>query len=123
MKSSLVLSIACLTVLVLIVAGCTSPPQGGTVSTVVPIITLLPTDATCGITSCHGTNLACGANPPQVCTADYQLGDKCRLYAFCDNSNGNCSLVTSPAFLNCTSCVAKCGGADPAEILSCEEKC
>jgi hypothetical protein len=77
----------------------------------------------CEFTSCHGLDLACGPNPPKACTAIYQLGDKCRLYAFCSKANDTCQLVTTPQFDACKSCVGKCGGGDPAEFLSCEEKC
>jgi hypothetical protein len=53
----------------------------------------------------------------------YQLGDKCRQYAYCDNSGGTCKLNTTPQFDSCKACVEKCGGADATEILTCEEMC
>jgi hypothetical protein len=111
-------------ILVVLISGCTSPQQGSAVPPVSPAVTATPAAlSTCGFTSCHGLSLACGPNPPQVCTAIYEIGDKCRQYAYCSNAGGTCSLVTTPQFDNCKSCIEKCGGGDPAEIFSCEEKC
>jgi hypothetical protein len=126
-------------ILVILIAGCMSgSPGGGTVPTTSPPLTFVtpsgtlvipsgtagePEASTCGLTSCHGLDLACGPNPPQVCTMEYQLGDKCRQFATCSNANGSCRLVTTPQFDSCKACVQKCGGADPAEIFTCEEKC
>jgi len=124
MKNTFVAASMCMAVLAMFIAGCTSPHQGGAVPPVSPSVTTSPTAlSACGFTSCHGLNLACGRNPPQVCTALYELGDKCRQYAYCSNAGGTCSLVTTGQFDNCKSCIEKCGGADPAEIFSCEEKC
>lgn len=106
-------------ILIALIAGCTSSPtQGGTVPTVTGNFA-----AACGFTTCHGLDLACGPNPPQVCTQEYQLGDKCRQFATCSNANGSCHLVTTPQYDSCKACIQKCGGADPAEIFTCEEKC
>jgi hypothetical protein len=127
-------------ILFVLAAGCTSnPSQGGTVLPVSPPVTTIvlpsgtivipsvtavsPGTSTCGFTTCHGPDLACGPNPPQVCTALYQLGDKCRQFASCSNANNSCRLVTTPQYDSCRACVQKCGGADPAEIFGCEEKC
>ncbi|HEX3002040.1 MAG TPA: hypothetical protein VHN82_06695, partial [Methanoregula sp.] len=80
----------------------------------------------CEITSCHGLNLACGANPPEVCTMEYRIGDKCRQYASCDSSGGSCRLVTDPEFDRCRTCVEQCMAketADPAVAFDCEAKC
>ncbi len=107
----------------LALAGCTSAPYGTPAATPAPGAAGTPPAATCGFTSCHGLDLACGSSPPQVCTADYQLGDRCRQYAYCDGSSGSCTLVKTPRFETCRACVEKCGGADATEILTCEEKC
>ncbi|MGA2912343.1 MAG: hypothetical protein ABSE07_02375 [Methanoregula sp.] len=124
MKTSLVILAMCITVLAMLIAGCTSSQQGGAVPPVSPsVATTTATSFTCGFTNCHGLDLACGPNPPQVCPMYYQLGDKCRQYAYCSNTSGSCSLVTTQQFASCKSCIERCGGADPAEILSCEEKC
>jgi hypothetical protein len=124
MKKTVYISITGSIVLVILVAGCISPLPGGQVPPVSPVVTTITVSpSACGITSCHGLNLACGPNPPEVCTAIYQIGDKCRQYAYCSTTGGTCSLVTTPQFNACKTCIEKCGGADPAEILSCEEKC
>ena len=126
MKTFLAISVMGMAILTMLIAGCTSFPQGGAVPTATPTIATTPPptlSSTCGFTSCHGLDLACGPNPPQVCTAIYQLGDKCRQYAYCSTTNDTCRLVTTRQFETCKTCIGKCGGADPAEILSCEEKC
>lgn len=124
-------------ILIILSAGCTSnSPPVGPIQTapvtpiVIPSVTLTfppgtegPGASTCGFTTCHGPDLACGPNPPQVCTALYQLGDKCRQYASCSDAGNSCRLVTTPQYDSCRVCVQKCGGADPAEIFGCEEKC
>jgi len=113
-------------VLTVAVCGCTSGnPQGNTGATLSmsPTVSVVTGSGSCGFTTCHGLSLACGPNPPQVCTMEYALGDKCRQYAYCDGSEGSCRLVTSQQFDTCKSCIQRCGGADPAEIFTCEEKC
>ena len=100
----------------LFVAGCTSVSPG----TQIPA----PDPASCGITSCHGLDLACGANAPEVCTMEYRLGDKCRQYARCDVSGGTCTLVKDPEFEICKTCVEQCElYSDPPKAFECEAKC
>ena len=106
-----------------------------TISTTATIVTIISPETTatiagessCGITTCHGLELACGKNAPQVCTMEYRLGDKCRQYAECiTGSSGSCTLVTSPQFASCKSCVETCGNTtvnDPQKAFACEEKC
>ena len=121
MKNSFPISAVGIAFLALLAAGCTAPLQGGATPSVVtttPVASL-----SCGFTSCHGLDLACGRAPPQVCTALYQLGDKCRQYAYCSDAGGSCTIVRTAAFDTCKSCIEKCGGADAAEIFTCEEKC
>jgi len=111
-------------VLTMLIAGCVTPLTSGPVPPVSPVVTTITVSpSACGFTSCHGLNLACGTNPPEVCTAIYQIGDKCRQYAYCSANGSTCSLVTTPEFTACKDCIEKCGGADAAEILTCEEKC
>lgn len=85
------------------------------------------TSGTCQFTSCHGLNLACGMSEPRMCTMEYQLGDKCRQYAQCTSaSDGTCSLVKSPEFDTCVSCVKGCSkdaGSDPVAAFDCEARC
>jgi hypothetical protein len=105
----------------LLAAGCTAIHQGNTTP---PAGTTIPAPSfSCGFTTCHGLDLACGRDPPQICTAVYQTGDKCRQYAYCTDAGGECTLVTTPEFDTCKSCIEQCGGADETEILLCEEKC
>jgi len=130
MKHPVVLSLlvfALLTAVVLF-AGCISaPPDTKPVPPVSPVTTApVSSGSSCGITSCHGLDLACGANPPEVCTMEYRLGDKCRQYARCDSSGGSCTLVTDPQFAPCKACVEQCAAretADPAAAFDCEAKC
>jgi len=115
--SAPVVALAFLAVFAVIAAGCTATP--GIPATPVPS----PTPLACGFTSCHGLDLSCGYNPPQVCTALYQLGDKCRQLAYCNATGGSCTFVSTPEFEACKRCVNQCGGADSTEIFLCEEKC
>jgi hypothetical protein len=118
--------IVCLAVFVVLGAGCVSFLPDTTVPPVTPTIVTTPfpvPSSACGFTTCHGLDLACGTNPPQVCTMEYQLGDTCRQFAYCITTNSTCQLGTTPQYDTCRSCIQKCGGADPSEIFSCEEKC
>jgi hypothetical protein len=63
----------------------------------------------CGLESCHGLEATCGPNVPQFCTAEYQLGDKCRQYLRCEAINNSCRLVDDGGkFQKCKSCVEQC---------------
>jgi hypothetical protein len=122
---------------VLFTAGCTSVFPGGTKETPVPtplptpVPTAVPAEtpgaSSCGFTTCHGSDLACSTSAPQICTAMYQIGDKCRQYASCDTGGGGCTLVTSnPKFVNCKACAERCqiqAGPDSLAAMTCEEKC
>ncbi|MGA2917374.1 hypothetical protein [Methanoregula sp.] len=139
MKHNTLILCICSVVLVtaLLAAGCTSAPKTGTTpatqvpTPVAPVTTIVtpgnPASATCGFTTCHGFDLACGTNGPQICTTDYQPGDKCRQYAQCSSgSDGSCSLVTSPQYDSCKTCAQNCelrAGADNLAAASCEEQC
>lgn len=136
MKNQPLIYSVCVIVLVaaLFAAGCTSIFPGGATTTPAPVPTPAPTavpsdtpiPSICGFTTCHGSDLACGMDAPQICTAMYQIGDKCRQYARCDTSAGSCTLVTSPKFTQCKACADRCqiqAGADGLAAMSCEEKC
>lgn len=116
----------------LLTAGCTNTntkPVQTAAPTPVPETTIPPTTTapiSCGLTSCHGLDLACGSNPPDVCTMEYKLGDRCRKYAHCDASGGSCTLVKDSGFVSCKNCVEDCeirAGDDTLSAVSCEEKC
>ncbi|OGG07344.1 hypothetical protein A2872_03395 [Candidatus Gottesmanbacteria bacterium RIFCSPHIGHO2_01_FULL_42_12] len=80
----------------------------------------------CGLENCHGLNLVCGSNIPDVCGMSYQLGDKCRKFANCQIVNGVCQSIKSPEFEKCQSCVNSCNRQyqnKPEEAFSCEAKC
>jgi len=116
----------------LFTAGCTLSSGGTVTPTPVPrtVPAAIPSDtpipATCGFTTCHGSDLACGTNAPEVCTMEYRIGDRCRQYAHCDTSGGSCTLVSSPKFTACKACAERCqvqAGPDSLAAMTCEEKC
>jgi len=131
MNSSAFICLVCTVLLAVVLgtAGCTSVSPGDT--GVAPVSTVTtPADSasgsSCGFTTCHGLDLACGADAPDICTMEYQLGDKCRQYARCDTGGGSCTLVTSPEFDSCASCVKQCkakAGSDVVSAFECEETC
>lgn len=116
----------------LLAAGCTtsSPqPVQTPAPTTVEETTIVPTPTatiTCGLSKCHGTDVTCVSNPPEVCTMEYKLGDRCRNYLHCESSEGTCTLVKDSGFSACKACVEACelrGGDDTLWAQSCEEKC
>jgi hypothetical protein len=130
-RTVLLLSVIALLVAGILIAGCTSASSG---TKVVPPVSPAATAtgpsgaSSCGFTTCHGLDLACGSNAPEVCTMEYQLGDRCRQYARCDSSGGSCTLVTTPQFDSCKACVERCAAiksttVDPAMVFECESKC
>jgi len=130
MKKSTLFSVSLIGLLIttLLVAGCTTPSTGNVQATPVPTTppAATPAQSSCGFTTCHGLDLACGTNAPQVCTMEYRLGDKCRQYARCDSGGGSCTRVTDPQFAACKSCVEQCAaraGSNGASAFDCEAKC
>lgn len=80
----------------------------------------------CGIQNCHGMEISCGPNVVEMCTMEYQLGDKCRGLASCQNINGSCSVVKQEGYTKCVSCVEECNrtaGSDPMKAFECESRC
>ncbi|MFA4875918.1 MAG: hypothetical protein WC586_00765 [Methanoregula sp.] len=121
-------SVIVLIMISLAAAGCTTQSPGSTpvtpAPTTLPVVT--PGGSTCGFTTCHGLDPACGTNAPQACTMMYQLGDKCRQYARCDSSGGACTLVTDPKFSSCKACVEQCAiqaGSNGQAAFECEATC
>jgi hypothetical protein len=120
-------------VAMLLMAGCTSVFPGSATPTPTPLPTPVPTVVPadtpvsyCGFTTCHGSELACGMDAPQVCTEEYRIGDRCRQYARCDTGIGSCTLVASPRFTQCKACAERCqiqAGPDNLAAMTCEEKC
>jgi hypothetical protein len=79
----------------------------------------------CGIENCHGLDIECG-EPVQMCTAMYQLGDKCREFAKCGKVNGKCQQIENSEFTSCKSCALKCEKDfpnDAEKALDCESMC
>lgn len=116
----------------LLAAGCTTSSSQA-VQTPLPATaeetTIVPTPAvttSCGLSKCHGFDVTCVSNPPEVCTAEYKLGDRCRKYIHCESSGGSCTLVKDAGFTACKTCVETCqlrGGDNNLWAQSCEEKC
>lgn len=77
----------------------------------------------CGIESCHGLDITCGPDVPEVCTEEYRLGDFCRQYADCEVLDGNCQLVESDRFGQCKSCVDECSKLGGEQAFVCEDDC
>lgn len=87
----------------------------------------------CGIQNCHGTDITCGPDIPEMCTAIYKVGDGCRQFANCTVLEGGCRLANSPRFDECKSCVNEClkihnkdTGQDNRstnDLFVCEQKC
>jgi hypothetical protein len=134
MRNSVILSGICIVLLAaaLFAAGCTLNPGGKVPPTPTPTVipTVVPAEtpgqSTCGFTTCHGLDLVCGMDAPQVCTMEYRIGDKCRKYARCDTTGGSCTLTIEPKFTACKTCIEQCqiaAGADSLAAFSCEEKC
>lgn len=81
---------------------------------------------TCGIENCHGLDITCGPAVPEMCTAMYALGDRCRQYAQCAVIDGKCQLVKNPQFEACKACIKKClseTSSDPIKAMNCESQC
>lgn len=99
----------------LLLAGCVPQPP----STSIPEQT--NTEPSCGFMSCHGLDLSCGFDAPQMCTMEYRIGDFCRQYATCEVQGDRCELIVDPAFETCKSCVEQC--TDTEDAFACEENC
>ena len=80
-------------------------------------------NAKCGIENCHGLDITCGKNAPEICTAMYRLGDFCRQYAKCEIINGQCQLAGNKEFNKCKECVEKCEKFEAQDSFECESEC
>ncbi|GEM_PF-7031483 len=84
------------------------------------------TSAVCAVENCHGLEIKCGPNPAEVCTAMYQLGDKCLQYASCGLVDNQCQPTLSAKFVSCKACVDKCSEdyrGDVVQMFNCEAQC
>lgn len=80
----------------------------------------------CGPENCHGLNIKCGFNIPDVCTEVYEIGDFCRQYAKCQVVDGKCELIKDNKFDYCKNCVEKCledFKNDSEGLFECEANC
>jgi len=97
---------------------CGDPSDGGTGAEVDNVV--------CGRENCHGLDIKCGPNPAEICTMEYQLGDKCLRLVNCGIKDGVCQQIPSAAFDACKTCVQKCEtdfANDPQGAFACESKC
>ncbi|MEK6628874.1 MAG: hypothetical protein AABY53_09630 [Bdellovibrionota bacterium] len=77
----------------------------------------------CALESCHGLDLKCSFNAPEICSQMYAIGDFCRQYAQCEISGDSCSLTKNPVLDKCLSCMKNCPTKDPIKHSVCEAKC
>ena len=80
----------------------------------------------CSVENCHGLDIKCGPNPPEMCTAMYALGDNCLQYAKCGVLNGQCRQIENPQFAQCKTCAQNCekeNTNNPMKAFECESKC
>lgn len=84
------------------------------------------TSEKCGIEQCHGLDITCGSNVPEICNSMYAIEDGCRQFAKCQVTDGRCELAKNPKFDSCKSCMEKCKTAsknDPVEFSVCADNC
>lgn len=82
--------------------------------------------SSCALEICHGLDIKCGSNPPDVCTEIYMIGDKCLQYVKCGVQNGKCEQIQNSQFTQCKLCVQKCIEAnknDNIKLFECENEC
>lgn len=85
-----------------------------------------PDDQVCGRENCHGLEIVCGPNPAEMCTMEYQLGDKCLRYVNCGVVDGKCWQIPNAAFDACKACAQNCEANfpnDPMKAFDCEARC
>ena len=105
--------------MLVLLAGCAGNEVGDE-----PPVIVEPSDEACGIESCHGLDIVCGSNVPEVCTMEYRLGDFCREFAECEVIEGQCQFMENSTFFACKECVETCEDPDdPEGALECEDVC
>jgi len=80
----------------------------------------------CGMQNCHGLDITCGPNVPQICDMMYVAGDNCRQFARCQVIDGQCKLEKVLKFDSCKLCVEKCEfdyKNDQIKFFECEGGC
>jgi len=83
--------------------------------------------SSCQLETCHGLDITCGSNPPNMCTEIYMLGDSCLRYAKCGVVNDVCQPTENTQFTRCKSCVETCikneDKTNPQKTFECERNC
>ena len=85
-----------------------------------------PAETPCGIENCHGLDIVCGPNVPQVCSSMYALGDNCRRYVLCGVVEGKCRMVPNQKFDDCKACMEQCLKGFKEDLpasFKCESQC
>jgi hypothetical protein len=78
----------------------------------------------CGIEQCHGLDITCGPNIPEMCTTEMRIDDYCREYIRCEKVGRECRLIKEPKFEECKSCIEKCNrDEDPEKAFQCARRC
>ncbi len=80
----------------------------------------------CKRENCHGLDIKCGPNAPDICTTLYSIGDKCLKYAECGLQNNKCQQIENSQFTQCKTCVQACVDSnkdDTVKMFACESKC
>ncbi len=83
-------------------------------------------DPSCKLENCHGLDIKCGPNAPQMCTMEYAMGDRCLQYAKCGIQNGKCQQLMNSQFTECKACIEKCitaGDTNGSNMFVCESLC
>ena len=83
-------------------------------------------DPNCKLENCHGLDIKCGPNAPQMCTMEYAMGDRCLQYAKCGILNGKCQQLLNSQFTECKTCIEKCianGDTNGSNMFVCESLC
>ena len=83
-------------------------------------------NSVCVVENCHGLDITCGPNAPQMCTEMYQLGDNCLQFAQCRVVGNKCQQIPNARFTQCKSCVQTCESkfpSDPEQAFRCESAC
>jgi|GEM_PF-6824461 len=82
--------------------------------------------AGCVVENCHGLDIKCGANPPELCNDVYELGDRCLPLAKCGVVAGTCQQIPDSRFDACKKCAQNCQDSlakDPIGQSGCESQC
>lgn len=78
----------------------------------------------CGMENCHGLDITCGPNIPEMCSTELRIDDICRQYVRCEKVDRECRLIKDPKFEECKTCTESCNREeDPIKAFQCVSKC